>query len=68
MVRLGTSVAYIVWYNCIYWSKFEKLSDYKSSAMPHLVIIRLACVKASSYGNFVTLPPFLWRSCVGLYQ
>ena len=47
MVRLGTSVAYIVWYNCIYWSKFEKLSDYKSSAMPHLVIIWLACMKAT---------------------
>ena len=63
MIRLGSS-----WYNWIYWSNFETLSDYKSSAMPHLYIIRLACTKTNSYSDFLTLPPSLppslWRSCV----
>ena len=54
MIRLGS-----LWYNCIYWTNFETLSVYKSSAMPHLVIIRLACTKANSYSNFVTRPPSL---------
>ena len=57
MIKLGSS-----WYNCIYWSRFETLSSYKSPAISDLVIIRLACMKANSYGNFVTHPPFLWRS------
>ena len=48
MIRLGS-----LWYNCNYWSRFETLSCYKSSAIPHLVIIRLSCMKANSYSNFV---------------
>ena len=63
MIRLGSS-----WYNWIYWSNFETLSDYKSSAMPRLYIIRLACTKTNSYSDFLTLPPSLppslWRSFV----
>lgn len=54
MIRLGSS-----WYNWIYWSNFETLSDYKSSAMPHLYIIRLACTKTNSYSDFLTLAPSL---------
>ena len=61
MIRLGS-----LWYNCIYWSSFETLSSYKSSAISDLVIIRLACTKANSYSNFVTRPPSLWRSFVVL--
>ena len=59
MIRLGS-----LWYNCIYWSRFETLSGYKSSAISDLVIIRLACAKANSYnGNFV-LPGNLQLTCV----
>ena len=61
MIRLGSS-----WYNCMYWSRFETMSSYKSSAISHLVIIRLACTKANSSSNFVTHPPSLWRSFVVL--
>ena len=61
MIRLGS-----LWYNYIYWSRFETLSSYKSAAISHLVIIRLACTKANSYSNFVTHPPSLWRSVVVL--
>ena len=61
MARLGS-----LWYNCIYWSRFETLSSYKSSAISDLVIIHLACTKANSYSNFVTHPPSLWRSFVVL--
>ena len=61
MARLGS-----LWYNCIYWSRFETLSSYKSSAISDLVIIHLACTKANSYSNFITHPPSLWRSFVVL--
>ena len=61
MMRPGS-----LWYNWIYWSRFETLSGYKSSAISHLVIIRLAFTKANSYSNFVTHPPSLWRSFVVL--
>ena len=61
MIRLGT-----LWYNRIYWLRFETLSSYKRSAISDLVIIRLACTKANSYSNFVTHPPSLWRSFVVL--
>ena len=61
MIRLGS-----LWYNRIYWSRFETLSSYKRSAISDLVIIRLACTKANSYSNFVTHPPSLWRSFVVL--
>ena len=58
MIRLGS-----LWYNCIYWSRFETLSSRKSSAISDLVIIRLACTKANSYSNFV-LPSHLQLTCV----
>ena len=61
MIRLGS-----LCYNRIYWSRFETLSSYKRSAISDLVIIRLACMKANSYSNFVTHPPSLWRSFVVL--
>ena len=44
MMRPGS-----LWYNWIYWSRFETLSGYKSSAISHLV--------TNSYSNFVTRPP-----------
>ena len=59
MVRLGS-----LWYSCIYWSRFETLSaGYKSSAISHLVIIRLVCTKANSYSNFI-MPSNLQLTCV----
>ena len=61
MTRLGS-----LWYNCIYWSRFETLFSYKSTAISHLVIILLACAKVTSYNNFVTHPTSLWRSVVVL--
>ena len=54
MIRLGS-----LWYNCLYWLRFETLSSYKSSAVSDLVIIRLACTKANSYSDFVTHLPSL---------
>ena len=59
MIRLGS-----LWYSCIYWSRFETLSaGYKSSAISHLVIIRLVCTKVNSYSNFV-MPSRLQLTCV----
>lgn len=59
MIRLGS-----LWYSCIYWSRFETLSaGYKSSAISHLVIIRLVCTKANSCSNFV-MPSHLQLTCV----
>ena len=63
MIRLGS---FSLWYNCIYWSRFETLSSYKSSAISDLVIICIASTKENSYSNFVTHPPSLWRTFVVL--
>ena len=43
MIRLGSS-----WYNCIYWSNSETLSDCERSSMKHMIITRLTCAKANS--------------------
>ena len=61
MMRPGS-----LYFNYICWSRFETLSGYKSSAISHPAIIRLACTKANGYSNFVTHPPSLWRSFVVL--
>ena len=61
MMRPGS-----LYFNCICWSRFETLTGYKSWAISHPVIIRLACTKANGYSNFVTHPPSLWRSFVVL--
>ena len=61
MIRLGS-----LWYNYIYWSRFETLSSYKMSAISHLVVNRLACTKVNSYSKFFTHPPSLWRRFVVL--
>ena len=56
-----------LWYNCIYLSNFETLSNYINSAvMQNLVIIRLISTKANSYSNFITCSPSLCRTLVVL--
>ena len=57
-----------LWYNCICWSRSETLSGYKSSAVSHPVIIRLACSKATSYSNFFFVTRSeLWVSLLGIF-
>ena len=60
MIRLDS-----LWYNCIYWSRFETLSIKFCNFSP--VIIRLACTKANSYSNFV-LTGHLQLTCVEIFE